>query len=177
MISFRSTNTIYLKGPQNANTGSLSSGGTCTANLYHDDKDGYLTQNAASFATVFNVSNTSLYELGVDIITIELNNNTLQSLGLIVAIDSSLGTITTASPAGSESNKGRRIMAHLGAEIAMSTTYGTPASGTFDWGYRGDITPTHPGLKVGMPVRIEILLIDAGVEKTTILREIVTGGD
>jgi len=59
----------------------------------------------------------------------------------------------------------------------MAATFGTAVVGTYDWGFRGTILPTHVGLRIGMRVRNAMTLVD-GSGNTLIQNQIlpVVGG-
>jgi hypothetical protein len=177
MISFKSTNTVILAGPQNPRSGTLSTAGTCHCVLYHDGKDSYLTADVPTLSTVLPVSQPSLYEIDVDVIALEEDFGQIRTMGVVTAIDLDAGTITTTTSSNDTSSKGGRVMVQVGDQVGMNADYGTPALGTYDWGYEGFISSSHVGLRVGMPIRIEITLVDTGITKTVVLREMVEGGD
>ena len=177
-LRFNSTNTIYLEGPMDKNTGALSSGGTCNALLFHDRKDTSLSADEASSQADLSVGDPSLYEPDVDTISIQKDDKTWFDCGLVTAIDKAAGTITITSPIDANISKGAAVRARFGSAtpIAM-TSYGSPVANTYDWGYRGTIAATHDiNMRVGVPVRAEITLLDAGVQLVEPVTVPVTGG-
>jgi hypothetical protein len=175
MISHRSHNSIRLEGPTDIDTGALSSGGTCTALLFDDAKDSFLSADGAVDDTVISVHNASLYEAGVDMILIGKADGSYHAGGVCTAVDVNGGTVTIPNALVEEHVEDSRVCARLGVMITLAA-YGTPAVGTFDWGYRGSIVDTHGGIDIGIVVRSEIKLVDGGVALNTIIRDTVVGG-
>lgn len=174
-LQHNSDTTIYLDGPTNAHTGALSSGGTCDAYLFHDRKDTTLSANELIGQTVLSVEDASQYEVNVDVIMIQRDDKVWHNGGLVTEVDLDLNEITiTTALAGDDAAKGNLVGVLLGTVISMAA-YGTPAAGTFDWGYFGTIQSTHAGLQPGIPVREVIILDDSGVVLTKIQKEIVEG--
>ena len=174
-IRFKSTNTIFLTGPTAITTGVFSASGTCTASLYHDRKDTYLTGTELASQTVLSVADASLYESTVDNVVVQKDDLTFFDCGVVTAVASDSNLITVTNALDGTASKGSAVRVRLGPIITLAA-YGTPATGTHDWGYRGTITPTHADLRVGLPVRIEITLTDAGVVLDEVIKTIVTGG-
>lgn len=174
-IKFQSDNTISLTGPTNTEDDALSSGGTCTARLFHDRKDTYLTQiSGAVGSNILRVFDPYLYETGVDNIRLQKNDLTWFDCGLVVAVSDVSVTVTNSHSEGSI-RKGAAVRAQIGPTITM-LSYGTPQLNTYNWGYRGRIEHDHAALSVGTPIRIEITLTDTGIVLNEVIKAVVVGG-
>ena len=174
-LHYRTTNTIRLDGPTNTETGALSSGGACSALLFHDRKDSVLEVAGASPDTDIFVEDASRYEANVDRILIEKSDGSYHDGGVCTAVDVNLGKVTIPNALGEAFAKASRVGVRLGGLVTLDA-YGTPVADTFNWGYRGQILDTHADLKIGLPVRGEIKLVDGGVVLNKIERATVVGG-
>jgi len=172
MIRYGSDNLLRLVAPTNTQDGTTITGGTCTARLYDDRKDSTLDADEATSQTTLSVANPALYEVDVDSVAVELDDDSIHDAGLVTARDLTAGTITVTTGLASAAAAGSRVMAKLGADIAMSE-YGTPVVGATDWGRQGAIESTHADLALDQAVRIEITLSVSGVVSIHTSREIV----
>lgn len=74
------------------------------------------------------------------------------------------------------SSHGRRVRVKLGGDLTMAQ-YGTALAGRDDWGWAATIPDTHPGIKLGQLLRVEINFNGgAGLADVATLIEPVVGG-
>lgn len=175
-MKYLSDNLVRLRGPVNQQTDAAISTGTCTARLFHDAKDTYLTAAVNTGVSVWPVEEPGLFTVNQDVAMLQREDGSYHDGGLVTAVDVSAGTITvTNALTTANALINARVMAKLGADVAMAA-YGSPVVGTYDWGFRGTVESDHAGLKPGLPVRIEITLDNSGLVLTEVLNTIVVAG-
>ncbi len=179
-IKYKSDNFIELNGtvdegaiPRTAIT--VASGGSCLFRLFDDRKDTRLSADEASGQTILSVDNARNFEVD-DELYIELDSGSYDTLA-VTELDVEAKTITVEAPGlATLASKSARLSVLLGSSVNMPE-YGTPIVGKFDWGWRGVVTDTHVGLRVGMKLRIEIELDGgANLQLREILSVFVDGG-
>ena len=130
------------------------SGGSCTGRVLDRSRMTELTAAVGIAASSFIVSDVSGFAVG-DTLLVRSDTGFWMDLGAIATITSATKTITTSGVTNATAAIGNAVVARVGDEIAMPV-YGTPAVGTFDWGYGGVISDQHSGLAPGMELVIEI---------------------
>lgn len=128
-------------------------GATAFFKVMDPSKYGVLTEGEPSLETTLAVTNAGAFEVG-DAVDVELDDGTVDE-DVVVAVDPVAGTIDVSGGLASGASEGRRARVRLGSSVPM-TEYGTPKLGTVDWGFRGTLSPTHPGLSVGKEIDVEI---------------------
>lgn len=176
ILQYRTTTPVFLGHPTDVtNENPLNTtvdGSTCSFRIYDAGKDSVIVADHTTGNTEISVSDAEDFDIG-DMAEIELDNAEIHA-SLISDVDPTAGTITvTGLP--SAASTGNRVRTRLGNEITMSE-YGTPKLGTTDWGFKGTILSTHPGLKMDLEIDIEINFIGAvagGLNRLDTIRAVV----
>jgi hypothetical protein len=174
-LYYLTDNVIRMKGPVDITTGAAITGATVTAEFFHDKKDMILTADAVLTDDVFFVNTIKSVRVG-DPVYIETLDKAKTDIGNITVIDAEAKTIQTDTPlSGSKADLGARLVVPLqGTPMSLSTAYGTPVAGEYDWGYYGVLDWNVSWMTLGLPVRIERFLAEGGRVLNQVTRHVVT---
>lgn len=148
-------------------------GSTCSFEVFDPEKDESLTSAAITGATTLYVSNAGVFVIN-DIVDVALTDGN-RHLAYVTGVSGSAGTITINPGLASGASLGARVRVRLGNPVSMSD-FGTPELEKRDWGFRGTLLSTHPGLKLDKQIDIEINFIgDPGNPGTLNLLDVING--
>lgn len=131
-------------------------GATASFKVFDPNKDSLLSADEALGQDILSVANAGLFVIG-DTVEVTLDDDTIHE-GNVIAVDTTNGTIQLDASLPSAASTGSRVRARLGSEIPM-VEYGTPKINNRDWGFRGLLSDTHPGLDLGSSVDIEATIV------------------
>jgi hypothetical protein len=130
---------------------------TCTFKVYDAVKSASALSVAVSSGVLLTVGDASLFELA-DTVEVRLDTTVLHDAGLITSIDLDASTITVTNAVPSIASIAAAVLVRLGSEVEM-TEYGTPHVGKLNYGFRGLLEDTHPGLELWMLIDVVISLV------------------